>query len=284
MITDEKNKRRYIFSDAVVTLYHKHIDELREKYLDYMSSEIEFKNSRLDDDGYTVLDLRKNGLVHYKSTGLTLLQCPLFETEHSYRFYKSLVPDYDFTDKVVFDCGACCGLDAILFSKEARHVVCLEPDEKNFQNLSINTGDYKNITIVNKALFNHTGFIEFSCENTQGSMILGKTIDIPVEDLKKIRKAETTQVKCTTLNRMMSKYGRPDVVKIDIEGAEYDLVCNDSMKDVLEAGSILIFEIHQLPKSTDHFSKLVSYIESFGYTVTHTDDPLLGYHICCVKG
>jgi hypothetical protein len=115
-------------------------------------------------------------------------------------------------------------------------------------------------------------------------MILGKTIDIPVEDLKKIRKAETTQVKCTTLNRMMSKYGRPDVVKIDIEGAEYDLVCNDSMKDVLEAGSILIFEIHQLPKSTDHFSKLVSYIESFGYTVTHTDDPLLGYHICCVKG
>jgi FkbM family methyltransferase len=190
-------------------------------------------------------------------------------------------PDYTFTDKVVFDCGSCCGLDAILFSKEVKHVYCLEPDARNFENLKLNTRDIQNITIIKKALFNHCGEIEFSSENTQGSMILGKTIDIPVEDLKKLRKTDSIVVKCTTLDEMVSQFGSPDIVKIDIEGAEYDLV--DSMKSVLEHGSILIFEIHQRPGSLSHYMTLVNYIESFGYKVRFYQDPLLGDHISCVK-
>ena len=286
MLLDEVHKQRYIFPDNITNVYHKYISELSQ-YKEYMWSNLVFEKVSRDDEGYTVVDLRENCKVTYKNKNLTLMECPIFETEHSYDFYKKLVldayPDYVFTNKVVFDCGSCCGLDAILFSEEAKHVYCLEPDAKNFENLSLNTKDFQNITIINKALFNHCNEIEFSSENTQGSMILGKSIDIPIEDLKKLRKTDSIVVQCTTLNEMMSQFGAPDIVKIDIEGSEYDLVTNDSMKSVLEHGSILIFEIHQRLGSLSHYDKLVEYIESFGYKVTFYQDQLLGDHISCVK-
>ena len=181
----------------------------------------------------------------------------------------------------MFDCGACCGLDAILFSRECKKVYCLEPDSKNFELLTQNTKEYPNITIIHKALFNHCGEIEFSCENAQGSMILGKSIDgLSVEELKKLRKAESIVVQCTTLDEMMKEFGKPDIIKLDIEGAEYDLVYNNCMKNVLESGPVLVFEIHG-STSTVQFNTLVKYIESFGYTITHHNNHLLGYHIVC---
>lgn len=287
MLVDEANKRKYIFDDITETVYHKCINELRIHFLEYMYNDLVFEHVSQDEDGYTSVDLRKNCKVIYKNRNLTLLQCPLFEQEQTYEFYKKLVldayPDYVFTDKVVFDCGSCCGLDAILFSKEVKHVYCLEPDNKNFENLALNTKNFQNITIINKALFNHCNDIEFSSENTQGSMILGKSIDIPIEELKKLRKTDSVFVKCITLNEMLNQFGEPDIIKIDIEGSEYDLIYNESMNKVLEHGSILIFEIHQRPGSIFQYNKLVDYIKSFGYKVTYYQDQLLGDHISCVK-
>jgi FkbM family methyltransferase len=267
----------------MASLYHKCVSELG-LITEYMNSDLTFEKTFKEGD-YTMVDLRENCKLKYKNTGLELVQCPFFEIEHTFAFYKKMItearPGYDFAGKVVFDCGACCGLDAILFSKEVLRVICLEPDSKNFENLQLNTSDRDNITIIKKALFNHCGEIEFLSENTQGSMILGKTIDIPVEDLKVLRKSVVTKVQCTTLDEMMDSFGPPDIIKIDIEGSEYDLV--GSMNKVLTHGSILIFEIHRRPNSSDHFNKLVEYIESFDYKVTLYSDSLLGDHISCVK-
>lgn len=287
MLVDTVHKRKYIFDESTTSLYNKCISDLH-KNLDYMFNELKFEHVKIDDDGYSIVDLTQNCNITYKNIGITLVQCPLFEQEHTFTFYSKLVldayPEYKFTDKVVFDCGACCGLDAILFSKEAKHVYCLEPDSKNFENLSANTKEYPNITVIKKALFNHCNEIEFTSENSQGSMILGKSIDIPVEEIKTIRNIKTsTFVTCTTLNEMMNLYGTPDIVKIDIEGSEYDLIHDDSMKNVLNMGPILIFEIHQRPGSSSHYVKLVDYIKSFGYTIIEYSDHLLGEHISCIK-
>jgi FkbM family methyltransferase len=190
-----------------------------------------------------------------------------------------MIPDFE--DKVVFDCGACCGLDAILFTREkARHVYCLEPDTKNFENLVTNTRGYP-ITCIQKALFKHNGQVEFSCENTQGSMILGKSIDISVDNLKKIRKCSGTMVDCVTLDRMVELYGNPDIVKIDIEGSEYDLI--GSMDKLLELGPKIIFEIHQRIPKIEYYNKLVEHIKSFGYTIHFYTNEIVGDHILCVK-
>ena len=137
--------------------------------------------------------------------------------------------------------------------------------------------------IINKALFNHCNQVEFTSENTQGSMILGKSIDIPVEELKKLRKTESIMVSCTTLDEMLKEFEKPDIIKIDIEGSEYDLVNNNCMKNVLECAPILVFEIHNRSSCSGHFKKLKDYIESFGYKITEHDDQLLGFHILCVK-
>ena len=192
-------------------------------------------------------------------------------------------PDYNFTDKVIFDCGACCGLDSILFSKTgAKHVYCLEPDSKNFENLTINTKGYSNITIIKRALFNHSDTVEFSSENTQGSMILGKSVDIEVESLKKLRiNGDFIKVRCTTLDEMTDIHEKPDIVKIDIEGSEYDLI--GSMDNTLLHEPILIFEIHSKLTNIEYYNKLVNYITSYGYTVIPYFTNLLGDHIICFK-
>jgi len=268
----------YIFSDSVNSVYHKTIKDF-ELLGDYVKT-LEFEKTL--EDG--TIDLRDNCKVTYKNSGLTLMQCPLFETEHSFLFYKRMVSECcpGFQGKLVFDCGACCGLDAILFAKEGCRVICLEPDSKNFENLRLNTSGM-NITILNKALFCHNDTVLFSSENTQGSMILGKEIDIPVEDLKKIRKCDSIKVQCTTLNEMCDLFGVPDIVKIDIEGAEYDLIKNASMSKVLTHGSFLILEIHQRENCPKQFETLTNYIKSFGYEVKEYSDPLVGYHIACSK-
>jgi FkbM family methyltransferase len=280
MLVDESNKIKYIFSKHLESVYHKCMSEIKINLFDYMAKELIFEHVS-EENGYKIVDLTDNCFVTYKNVGLTLKQCPFFEQEHSFYFYKKLVGDLK--DKVVFDCGACCGLDAILFAKECKRVYSLEPDSKNFENLMFNTKDYKNIKTVNKALFNHCDTIEFSSENTQGSMILGKGVDIPIEDLKKLRKTDSIKVSCITLDEMLTKYEKPDIIKIDIEGTEYDLIHNDSMKNTLELGPILIFEIHHTVNSKEHFTRLKEYIESFGYKITDHDDQVLGYHILCVK-
>jgi len=270
---DEVHNVRYLFDETMEKVYHKSIANMKQHLSDYMYESLVFEHSRPGE-----VDLRRNCKITYKNLGLTLLQCPEFEYEHSFQLYRDLFPDLK--GSVVFDCGACCGLDAILFTREgAKHVYCLEPDSKNFENLHLNTQGYP-ITCIQKALFNNDGHVEFSSENSQGSMVLGKTIDIPIEQLKSVRKCESIKVECVTLDTMVLKYGMPDIVKIDIEGAEYDLV--DSMNSVLEHGVPVLFEIHQRVQKIEHYDRLVKYIESFGYTVTLHPNELLGDHILCV--
>ena len=66
----------YIFSDSVNSVYHKTIKDL-ELLGDYVKT-LEFEKTL--EDG--TIDLRDNCKVTYKNSGLTLMQCPLFETEH----------------------------------------------------------------------------------------------------------------------------------------------------------------------------------------------------------
>jgi len=221
---------------------------------------MEFKH-----DGSKIINLTSPHIdIHYKEYNLTLTECQIFEIPlDSFQVYLDLLYDKSFTDKVIFDCGACCGLDALLFTKHgAKHVVSLEPDNFNYELLRKNCQGYENTnTLIKKALFNHENEILFANENSQGSMIIGKNIDIEKNELIKIRKSETSMIKCTTINELVQLYGKPDIIKIDIEGSEYDLPDNNSMGVLRDLESIeIIIEIHRKQKNIEHYEKLVKYL------------------------
>jgi FkbM family methyltransferase len=145
-------------------------------------------------------------------------------------------------------------------------VVSLEPDYKNYEILIQNLEPYKGTVYpVKKALFCHEGTVQFSCENTQGSMVIGKELDgVEPDKLKKLRVCgEFYDVECTTINSLIREYGKPDIIKIDIEGSEYDLPKNDSMGLLRDLNNIVIIvELHG-----NKNDELIGYIESLGFKV-----------------
>ena len=259
------NEYKYILSKD--SIYYNDLYKYIVQYSDYINKFMEFKC-----DGNIVNLTSPHIDIHYKQYDLTLTECSTFEIPlDSFYVYLDVLIDKSFKDKLIFDCGACCGLDALLFAKHgAKHVISLEPDNFNYELLRKNCKGYENTnTLINKALFNHENEILFSNENAQGSMIIGKNIDIEKEELIKIRKAETCMIKCTTINELVHLYGKPDIIKIDIEGSEYDLPVNNSMGALRDLDSIeFIVEIHGKQKNITHYENFIKYLtDDLGYKI-----------------
>jgi len=252
------NTNEYKYIVPKDSIYYKVICENITHYSDYINKFMEFKC-----DGKIVNLTSPHIDIHYKQYDLTLTECQIFEIPlDSFQVYVDLLYDKSLNNKIIFDCGACCGLDALLFAKHgAKHVVSLEPDKFNYELLRKNCKGYENTnTIIHKALFNNDNDILFTNENNQGSMIIGKNIDIEKDELIKIRKAETSMIKCTTINELVQLYGKPDIIKIDIEGSEYDLPENNSMGALRDLDNIeIVIEMHRTRRNISLYEKLVKY-------------------------
>ncbi len=118
---------------------------------------------------------------------------------------------------VILDIGAHIGYYTKLFSKLTGKngiVYAFEPEESNFQLLQENTKNLKNVRIVNKAVSDRTGFIDFytSSNNTGYHSILSSEIC-----------KEKITVPVLTLDNFIKNEGinkKIDLIKIDIEGGE----------------------------------------------------------------
>jgi FkbM family methyltransferase len=133
-----------------------------------------------------------------------------YEKETVDLFKKTITPGM-----VVVDIGAHIGyftrvLSALVGS--AGHIFAFEADQDNFKLLQKNTKNKKNVTLVNKAISDTTGTIDFyKVSNSTGCHSV-----IPTENSKKMN------VSSITLDNFLSENGNPkiDAIKIDIEGGE----------------------------------------------------------------
>jgi FkbM family methyltransferase len=125
----------------------------------------------------------------------------------------------------VLDLGAYSGLTTILFSQEVGEmgkVIAVEPDELNFTCLEQNIAQLQqnnNIFCLNAAVWNHTGVLEFSVEESMGSSA------VSIVGNRGVSKS----VNCYTIDDICSKYElrNVDFIKCDIEGAEAYIFDND---------------------------------------------------------
>lgn len=131
--------------------------------------------------------------------------CWLGSYEHNKQrlFYAAIKPK-----TVVWDIGANVGLYSLMASRKAMRVIAVEPVAENVKYLErhISLNGVRNIEVVVAAVARECGQASFSAGNNRSTGHLA---------------AGPLKVDVVTLDSLFVKFGAPDVIKMDVEGAEY---------------------------------------------------------------
>jgi FkbM family methyltransferase len=124
----------------------------------------------------------------------------------------------DVKDKVVFEVGGCFGAYSVMALRAgAKKVICFEPDPYNAELIVKNTEEFgERFRLVNAACV--SGFeteVDFY-KSTSG-------INHGNYSCTEFRGREKVTVKAVNFNEYLMEY-QPDTIKMDCEGAEYDIL------------------------------------------------------------
>ena len=127
---------------------------------------------------------------------------------------------FDTPTPYIIDAGANIGLSALYFKQiaPAARVVAFEPDVNNFELLKKNTAGLADIEILKQAVWKENTTLKFAASGTLSSKIVNNAV------------ADTIDIEAVRLKDYLSK--PIDLLKLDIEGAEYEVIkdCSDHLK------------------------------------------------------
>ncbi|HEX5412416.1 MAG TPA: FkbM family methyltransferase [Terriglobia bacterium] len=202
---------------------------------------------------------RLQRLARYTATTTDLLGQPILIVDaHSFLVMKMEIFDqhaYDFEaagdNPFIIDCGANIGL-AILYWKRlypGARILAFEPDPKLFQLLQQNTGALPGVTLLPKAVWRESGELPFRSEGSWGGRVC-----LPDDE-------ESFLVPGMRLRELLDQ--PIDLLKIDIEGAEYDVLrdCSDRLPNV---GNLFV-EYHSAPGSPQVLPELLLILRASGF-------------------
>lgn len=179
--------------------------------------------------GRRVVDFRRPVLYRMRSGRLVWLPSPMEAADAFSGYIAKGAPGLGDT---VLDAGAFCGESVIEFAQlvgPRGHVFALEPDAANLallrQNLEIHR--LENVTVLPVALWNRSTTLVFMAEGNCGSFV-GATNQRPAG------KTRSTAVEALTPADLFRRMGGvPDFIKMDIEGAEVEVL--EALAPVLAA-------------------------------------------------
>jgi FkbM family methyltransferase len=150
---------------------------------------------------------------------------------------------------LIFDIGANHGVKAEIFLKLGARVIAVDPDVSNQETLTKRFLAYrlrtKPVTVVGKAVSDRKGYetfwisepgFEMNTLNARWAEALGKD---PARFGRTFEFKEKRQVETVTLEQLISMYGRPFYIKIDVEGYESNV-----LKGLQTAVRYLSFEVN----------------------------------------
>jgi FkbM family methyltransferase len=170
--------------------------------------------------------------------------------EEVYRFQSEIPNPY------IIDCGANIGLSVIYFKRlfPSASIVAFEPDQKIYKTLvsNISQFNFDNVQLINKGLWNDDTTISFFAEGTLGGRVVEK------------EEARTTNV-VTIETLRLKDYLKENVdfLKIDIEGAEYEVLV-DSAVD-LKNVRLLFVEYHSTSTLPQKLNEILTIITNAGF-------------------
>lgn len=126
---------------------------------------------------------------------------------------------------LVFDIGAHVGDRTASFRRLGARVVACEPQRNCFRLLRLLHGRDHEVTLLDKAVSDREGPLRFSI-NTRNPTVSTLSADFVAAANAGAKGWEgqvwdkETTVSATTLDKMIERFGAPDFIKIDVEGAE----------------------------------------------------------------
>ena len=166
-------------------------------------------------------------------------------------------------DDVVIDIGSHCGYFAKLcLDNGSQNVVCYEPNEENYQLLLKNLSTYQGWKSHNVAVWKETSNeVSFYNYNKSSNTGLNSFYKSP-----HINDYEVTNVKTVSLDDILLSYEKVKLLKLDTEGAEYEILMNSSSLKKVET---IIGEYHNdlTDKTIDD---LLQFLESKNFIIYKT--------------
>ncbi len=123
---------------------------------------------------------------------------------------------------VIYDCGANIGTSCLYFKRifPNSKIKAFEADPEISKVLSSNLKNEKNVQVINKAIWINDNGIEISLEGADAASIYGNKNKVKIDSVR--------------LKDLLETEKRIDMLKIDIEGAEIDVIkdCRKSLNKV----------------------------------------------------
>jgi len=164
--------------------------------------------------------------------------------------------------RMYFDIGANIGNWSIENSNNCEKIISVEASPNTFQKLINNTEDYLNILPLNYCVCKtEEEFIDFyNCETDTISTI---NKDWLVSEKSRFynNHYEYNIIKCktVTLDKLIKEYGEPELIKIDVEGGEFEC-----LKSLTQKVKNICFE--WASETNDINFACLDYLETIGYT------------------
>jgi len=168
---------------------------------------------------------------------------------------------------IILDIGANIGTFSVYIGKKypISKLFCYEPDEKNFEklveNLQINS--ITNASFYRKAVGKKNELIKlFSDELGKFGTVGSSTVTKGPKEMK---------VKCITLENIFDENQiiSCDLLKLDCEGAEYDILMN-TKKEIFDKIKLISLEYHNINNHDGY--ELKKFLETLGFVVKLVPD------------
>jgi FkbM family methyltransferase len=160
----------------------------------------------------------------------------------------------------IIDCGSNIGMSILYFKLlyPESEIIGFEPDEKNLSTLELNVreNNLKNVTIYKKGVSNSKGKLKFFYGSDEPDSLVKSLV---AGDDEKYLEIDTD---------LLSSYINKDVdfLKLDIEGAELDVITDLIQNGKLGYVKEMIMEYHHhLKNQSDNLSAMLKYLEDSGF-------------------
>jgi len=168
-----------------------------------------------------------NCKLFYRSPYTLLHLYPSLYEQQIYRF------EAESSDPLIIDCGANIGLSVVYFKWLYPHsrVYAFEPDKDNLEVLEKNVigNNFEQVTIMDSAVWIHNDGLNFFADGSLGSRISDKG---------------NYRVNSTRLADFLNQFDNVDFLKIDIEGAEFEVLCDLAKSGQLAKIKNMFLEYH----------------------------------------
>jgi FkbM family methyltransferase len=173
------------------------------------------------------------------------------------RFYSQFLGEGD----LCFDIGANLGNRTDIFWKLGANVIAVEPQDNCVHELCRRYMNKDRITIVQKAVGDKEGKAEMFICNAHALTSLSKEWITAVrrKRFSNCNWDKTVEVDVTTLDALVSEYGKPAFCKIDVEGFEFEV-----LKGLHKPVGTISFEF--VPEYLDSAINSIEYLSCIGKT------------------